>query len=140
MLRAIFFVASWACYFVTFTVTVVVWVWPPPAAVMVMVWLPNPAFLDAVIVIVELPEPDAILEGLNDTVRPPPAEPVSDTLELNPFTGAIATVLVVVPLRRTEAGADADKVKSGAGAVELTVRDTVVLCTVDPLVPVIVMA
>ena len=83
-----------------------------------------PAFLEAVILIVELPEPEAILDGLNDTLRPPPAEADSDTLELKPFTPATVTVLEVVPVRRTEAGGVAERVKSGAGADEGTVTET----------------
>jgi len=107
---------------------------------MVMVWLPNPAFLEAVIVIVELPEPEAMLPGLNEALRPPPAEADNETLELNPLIAAVETVLVVVPLRRIELGdgAVAASVKSGAGADELTVTDTVVVCVIPPPVAVMV--
>lgn len=111
---------------------------PPPLAVMVMVWLPNPAFLAAVIVIVELPEPNAILAGLKEMLKPPPAEADSDTLELKPLIAAVETVLVVVPLRLMEGGAVAASVKSGAGADELTVTETVVACVTPPPVAVMV--
>ena len=65
-----------------------------------------------------------MLAGLKDRLRPPPAEADSDTFELNPFTADTVTVLVVVPLRRIEAGAVAVSVKSAAGVDELTVTDT----------------
>ena len=64
-----------------------------------MAWLPNPAFLDAVIVMGELLEPEPMLAGLIDTFRPPPAEADSETFELKPFTAAMVIVLVAVPLR-----------------------------------------
>lgn len=93
---------------------------------MVMVWLPNPAFLEAVIVMVELLEPEPMLAGLNDTLRPPPAEADSETFELKPFTAAMVIVLVVVPPRLIELGdgAVAESVKSAAGVDELTVTET----------------
>ena len=67
-----------------------------------------------------------MLAGLNDTLRPPPADADSDTFELNPFTPATVTVLEAVPLRRIElgVGAVADSVKSAAGVDELTVTET----------------
>ena len=105
---------------------------------MVMVWVPNPAFLEAVIVMVELPDPEAMLPGLNETLTPPPAEADNETLELKPLMAAILTVLLVVPPRRTEAGAVALSVKSGAGADELTVTDTVVVCVIPPPIAVMV--
>jgi hypothetical protein len=102
--------------------------------------LPNPAFFEAVIVIVELPAPEPMLAGLKDALRPPPAEADSDTFELNPFTPATVTVLVVVPLRRIELGAGAVAVsaKSAAGVEELTVTDTDVVWVTFPPVAVMV--
>jgi hypothetical protein len=77
--------------------------------------------------------------GLNDAVTPlgkPEAEKV--TLPANPFEGVIVTVLVpLVPCVIVTLVGDADRLKSGVGAA-FTLRLTVVVWTVVPLVPVIV--
>src|SRR5947209_20383778 len=97
------------------------------------------AFLAAVTVIVDVPFPLAIDEGLNPTLSPPPGFAESDTLELKPFEGV--TLMVEVPelLRRTvKLDGLAETAKSGTGAVEVTVTETEVLCVSVPLVPVMV--
>jgi hypothetical protein len=122
-------------------VTVVVCVLPPPVAVMVMVWLPKPAFLDAVICRFEEPEPGAaMVREPKLTVRPEPVDAESDTAELKASVPVVLTVVELDPfrLRLTFAG-EAATAKSATGVTLLTISDTVVLCVVEPLVPVMVM-
>ena len=77
--------------------------------------------------------------GLKDAVTPlgkPEAEKL--TLPVKPFVGEMVTVLVpLVPCVIVTLLGDAERLKSGAAA-EFTLRLTVVVWTVVPLVPVIV--
>lgn len=103
--------------------------------------MPNPALFVLVIVIIALPDPDAIVGGLKETDSPPPAEADNDTFALKPFSPAVVTVLVAVPLRCIDAGDVAERVKSGAGAgaaAAVTVIDTPVAWVTPPPLAVMV--
>jgi len=77
---------------------------------------------------------------LKPTARPGSVEALSEIGELNPSVTAVVTVLKVLALRLTVTLAgEADTPKSAAGVEAFTVSATVALCTVEPLVPVIVM-
>ena len=114
----------------------VVWVKPLDVPVTVTVAVPVAAVLLAVSVNT-LEEVAGF--GLKDAVTPvgkPEAEKV--TLPLKPFDGVIVTVLVpLVPCVIVTLPGAAERLKSGAAA-EFTLRLTVVVWTVVPLVPVIV--
>ena len=114
----------------------VVWVKPLDVPVTVTVAVPVAAVLLAVSVNT-LEEVAGF--GLKDAVTPlgkPEAEKV--TLPLKPFDGVIVTVLVpLVPCVIVTLLGDAERLKSGVAAA-FTVRLTVVVWTVVPLVPVIV--
>ena len=114
----------------------VVWVKPLDVPVTVTVAVPVAAVLLAVSVNT-LEEVAGF--GLKDAVTPlgkPEAEKV--TLPVKPFDGVIVTVLVpLVPCVIVTLLGDAERLKSGAAA-EFTVRLTVVVWIVVPLVPVIV--
>src|ERR1700739_2911925 len=124
----------------TCTAIETVWVTPPPVAVMVMVFVPVGAFLLALMVKAEVPVPGAaMLLGLKETDSPrvvPEAERLMD--ELN---GPLAAVVMVVepdePWVMLSEVVDGVSVKL-AGAEEVTVSDTVVLCVTPPPVPVMV--
>ena len=98
------------------------------------------AFLLTVTFMVDVPEPGAAMElGLKLTLRPVPSPEADKRIaELNP--PEIAEVIVEVPelplATLIEVG-DALRVK--LGAVPVTVRETVVVSTVLPEVPVTVM-
>lgn len=128
-------------HLVTVTTTFVVCVFPPPLAVMVMVRFPSEAFLFAVTVIVELPDPGAAIgDGENVTFTPPPC-PVADKpiAELNPPERVVVIVEVADELRLTEmVPGDAETAKSPVTA-GFTVSETDVVCVCPPPVPVIVM-
>jgi len=125
-------------YLVTFTVTLVVCVTKPPFAVMVMVWLPKLALFAARICNVELPVPGAPIVALVKlTERSESVAALRLTAELNPFAAVVFTAAVVLDFRLTFTLGVAESAKSGAAAA-FTVSDTVVLCTSEPLVPVIV--
>lgn len=118
--------------------TVVVWVMPPPVPVMVMVWLPVLVATVVFIVIVDVPEPELMLVGLKVTVTPdgtPDAD--KEIAESNPPEGA--AVIVVVPelpqITLTEVG-DALRLKLVLLVAAVTVKDTVVVLVMVPLVPV----
>ena len=120
--------------------TVVVCSAPPPLPVIVMVWFPSVALLPTLTVMVDFPEPGAAMElGLKVTVWAAPC-PEADRLiaELKP--PEIVVVMVAVPelLRATliDVG-EALMVKFGLLLV--TVRETVVVSTVLPEVPLTVM-
>jgi len=114
----------------------VVWVKPLDVPVTVTVAVPVAAVLLAVSVNT-LEEVAGF--GLKDAVTPvgkPEAEKV--TLPLKPFDGVIVTVLVpLVPCVIVTLLGAAERLKSGAAA-EFTLRLTVVVWIVVPLVPVIV--
>ena len=114
----------------------VVWVRLPDVPVTVTVAVPVAAVLLAVSVNT-LEEVAGF--GLKDAVTPvgkPEAEKV--TLPLKPFDGVIVTVLVpLVPCVIVTLLGAAERLKSGAAA-EFTLRLTVVVWIVVPLVPVIV--
>ncbi len=114
----------------------VVWVKPLDVPVTVTVAVPVAAVLLAVSVNT-LEEVAGF--GLKDAVTPlgkPVAEKV--TLPVKPFDGVIVTVLVpLVPCVIVTLLGDAERLKSGVAAA-FTVRLTVVVWTVVPLVPVIV--
>lgn len=100
---------------------------------------PVAAFLFALMVIVELPEP-VIVVGLNDTLTPLPA-PEADRLmlELNPPLATVVMVSETELLCVTDSEVEAAlRVKSPVVAA-VTVRFTVVVCVNEPLVPVMVM-
>lgn len=120
--------------------TVVVCVTPPPVPVMVMVWLPILEFRPTLTVMVDVPEPGAAMElGVKVTLCALPC-PEADKLiaELKPPETAVVMVDVPELLLATliDVG-DALMVKFGV--VPVTVRDTVVLSTVLPEVPVTLM-
>jgi hypothetical protein len=106
---------------------------------MVRVRLPWLALRVALTVIVEVPLPPAIVDGLKLTLNPPPCVDESETPELKPPDGATVMVVVAELLRRTvKVDGLAEMEKLATGAVPLTVSDTVVLWMVEPLVPVMV--
>lgn len=111
---------------------------PPPVPVMVMVWLPVLVATVVFIVIVDVPEPELMLVGLKVTVTPdgtPDAD--KEIAESNPPEGA--AVIVVVPelpqITLTEVG-DALRLKLVLLVAAVTVKDTVVVLVMVPLVPV----
>lgn len=110
----------------------------PLLAVMVMVRVPVVARLDAVTVIVDVPEP-VIEVGLKVTVSPlpwPDAERV--TAELKPPVPV--TVMVEVPDELLSTVSDVGEAETlNPVAVLVTVSETTVLEVVLPLVPVMVM-
>jgi len=116
---------------------------PPPCAVIVTLRLPNCAFFAAWICNVELPAPGAAIGFfVKLNVSPGLAETLNDTGELNASVTAVLTVAVALFLRRTVTLGVAVSAKSavgtGACTAALTVSETVVLCRIEPLVPVIV--
>lgn len=121
------------------TVTVVVSVRLPLVALTVMVWVPVDAFLEVATVIFEVPEP--VMEvGLKVTVSPLPC-PVAERLieELRvPVTEVVIVELPELPLVIDKEEGEAETVKDPVVA-EVTVRETVVVSTVLPLVPLTVM-
>jgi hypothetical protein len=121
-------------------VTVVVCVTPAPLPVMVMVWFPVLAFLPTLTVMVDVPEPGAAMElGLKVTVWALPC-PEADKLiaELKPPETVV--VMVAVPeLFRATVIVVGDALMVKLGFVPVTVRETVVVSTVLPEVPVTVM-
>lgn len=122
----------------TFTVTDVVCVRPPPVAVTVSVCAPTEALCPTVMLSVEVPEPPASEVGESLPVTPPPPPDIeSDTLALKPPEPATLIAVEPDPPRFTviEAGEDETE-KSPFWTGAFTVSDTVVLCTVLPLVPV----
>ncbi len=127
-------------YLSTSRETVVVLVRPPPAPVMVMVWVPVLARVVVLNVRVDVPVPVTDV-GLKVAVTPVGRVLVEKaTAESNPP----ATVLVMVEVTElplttpTEVGEALSLKVSPAGKV--TVRETVVVCTRLPLVPVTVIA
>jgi len=124
----------------TVSLTFVVWVLPPPVPVMVMVWLPVLAPMATFIVIVDFPEPELMLVGLKVTVTPdgtPDAD--KEIAELNPPEGVAVIVDVpeLVQATLTDVG-EALRLKFPLLPAAVTVRDTVVVSVVAPLVPVTV--
>lgn len=108
---------------------------------MVMVRFPSPAFLLAVTLIVELPEPGAGIEdGENVTVKPPPCPEADRPIaELNTPETVVAMVDVPDELLLTvNDPGDAETAKSPVTAA-FTVSETEVVCVSPPPVPVIVM-
>jgi len=124
----------------TLRVTVAVCAAPPPLPVMVMVWFPSVAFLPTLTVMVDFPEPGAAMElGLKVTVWAGPC-PVADKViaELKPLETVVVRVAVPELLRATLiVVGTALMVKFGLLLV--TVRETVVVSTVLPEVPLTVM-
>ena len=112
---------------------------PPPLAVMVMVCVPVLARLPTLTVIVDVPEPGAPIElGLKVTVLALPSPEADKVIaELKP--PEIAVVMVDVPeLPRATLIELGDALTVKLGLVPVTVRDTVVVSTVLPEVPVTV--
>lgn len=107
-------------------------------AVMVMVWLPVEAFLEAVTVMVEVPDP--VMEaGLKLTVSPLPSPDADRVMaELKPPVAVVVMVAVPDALLSTvmDVG-DAETLKPDAALV--TVSETAVVCVRPPPVPVMVM-
>jgi hypothetical protein len=120
------------------TLTVVVWEVLPLLAVMVMVRVPVEAKLDALTVIVEVPEP-VTEDGLKVIVSPLPwPDAVRETAELKPPVPVMVMVEVPDEPRSTvrEVG-EAETLNPAATLV--TVRETVVVSVSPPPVPVMVM-
>lgn len=120
--------------------TVVVCATPPPLPVMVMVWFPSVALWPTLTVMVDFPEPGAAMElGLKVTVWAGPC-PVADRLiaELKPLETVVAMVAVPELLRDTLIVVGAALMVK-FGLLLLTVRETVVVSTVLPEVPLTVM-
>lgn len=101
---------------------------PPPVAVIVMVLFPVLALDPTLTVIVDVPLPGAATEvGLKVTVFELPS-PVADKAiaELKPPETAVVTVYVPeLPRATDEEVGNAESVKLGAGADEVTVSETV---------------
>ena len=123
---------------VTVSVTAVVFVSPPPVPVTVTVYVPTTVNAPTLSVMVEVPEPGALIEaGLNAAVVPGGSpDALKATAELKPPETVV--VIVLVPLApwtmETEVG-EADIAKAGAA---VTVRATVAVCVMPPPVPVTV--
>jgi hypothetical protein len=115
-------------------VTVVVCRVLPLVAVTVMVWLPVEALRPTVMVMVELPAP-VMEEGLKLTELPLPSpEALSEIGESNPPVAAVVMVTWPELLRATltELGL---ALTAKPAVLLVTVRDTVVVSTVPPEVP-----
>jgi hypothetical protein len=108
------------------SVTVVVWVVPPPFAVTVMVCFPTLAFLPALTVMVDAPDPGAAIElGLKVTVWAlpcPEADKVITELKLPETVAVICDVPDAFLATVMEPG-EAEMEKPAAIA-EVTVSDT----------------
>lgn len=117
----------------------VVCVTPPPLPVTVIVWVPVPALLFTVIVMLDVPEPGAAIGfGLKLAVTRE-GRPVADNViaELKP--PEIVVVIVDFPELPLEiVSDDGEALMVKLGLVPVTVSDTVVVSTVLPEVPVTV--
>ena len=124
-------------FYCTVRVTVVVCRVVPFAPVIVIVRVPVVARRFTVTVIVDVPPPLTEL-GLNETVtRLPSPEADRETAPVNPPVGV--TVIVECPeLPRLIVSEVGDALSEYPGVVPVTVRVTVVVCTVLPAVPVTV--
>ena len=114
----------------------------PLVPLMVMVWLPVLACVFAVRLRVDDPLPGSAIEvGLKLAVTPV-GRPLADKeiAPLKPFSAAVVTFVVPAapPAVTDTVVGEALILKVGAGAA-VTVRETVVLLTRLPLVPVMVM-
>jgi hypothetical protein len=122
---------------VTVSETPVVWVTPPPVAVTVIVYVPVATVDPTVIVMVEDPEPGAVIElGLKLSVTPagcPEADKVMAELK-PPVTLVVIVDCPELPCATETEPGDAERLKFGA----VTVSETVVN-GVAPLFPVTVM-
>ena len=104
----------------------------------VIVKVDVPKGVDALVVTVSVEDPEPVTDGgLNATVVPA-GLPVTlrDTLPVNPFSALTVAVYVVLPPTMTlrEVGATVSEKFGGA----FTVKVTIAVCDVLPLVPVIV--
>ena len=124
----------------TLRVTVVVCTAPPPLPVIVMVWFPSLALLPTLTVMVDVPEPGVAIElGLKVTVWAVPC-PEADRLIAALKPPETTVVMVAVPeLPRATLIDVGDALMVKFGLVPVTVRETVVVSTVLPEVPVTVM-
>jgi hypothetical protein len=108
---------------------------------MVMVLFPIEAFLPTLTVIVDVPDPGAAMElGLKVTVWALPC-PEADKAIAELKLPETAVVMVALPdafLATVIEAGEAETVKP-AGAVAVTVSETVAVCVRPPPVPVIVM-
>ena len=99
-----------------------------------------PLFALLVVTAVSVEVPLVTIEVvLSEGVRPVFAPlTVSPTVPVNPFTGAIVTVKVTLPPRLTDCEAGETLTVKLGGAGWLMTRFAVMLCTSEPLVPIMV--
>jgi len=120
------------------SVTVVEWLKLPLVPVMVSVRFPTLALLPTFTVSVEVPEPVTEVGLKLALTRDPNPLTLRFTVPANPFTAVMVTVYWPEEFLLTvRVDGDAEIVKSGTGA-GFTTRVTVVECTSEPLVPVMV--